>query len=97
MTRILELQVKPIVFLVLVGVGMASFAGAQTNGPVPQSRLSDPDSQRGREGGAPGLSLAQELSGEGQHEPAALEYRRLALGETEAKARGGMFWAAAYE
>lgn len=44
-----------------------------------------------------GLRLAQELSGEGQHGPAALEYRRLALSETKAQARGGLFWAAAYE
>ncbi|MBU4211859.1 MAG: hypothetical protein L6437_13625 [Kiritimatiellae bacterium] len=45
----------------------------------------------------PGLRLAQELSGEGQHEPAALEYRRLALSVTDPKARGGLFWVTAYE
>jgi len=50
----------------LIGVIMASAAGAQTNVAIVS---------------ASGLRLAQELSGEGQHAPAALEYRRLALGE----------------
>ena len=68
--------------LILIGVFIASIAGAQTNtAAVP----------------APGLRLAQELSGEGQHESAALEYRRLALSETKTQARGGLFWVAAYE
>ncbi|MDD5678067.1 MAG: hypothetical protein PHW60_08780 [Kiritimatiellae bacterium] len=71
-----------ILCLVLMGVGMACVAGAQTN-------------VAGEPG--PGLRLAQELSGEGQHEPAALEYRRLALSETNTQARGGFFWVAAYE
>ena len=68
--------------LLLICVGMANIAGAQTN----LAAVS-----------APGLRLAQELSGEGQHAPAALEYRRLALNEPDAQARGGLFWAAAYE
>jgi len=85
MVLILEWQMKLIVFLVLMIVVMASFAGAQTNAPTL------------REVSMPGLRLAQELSSEDQHEPAALEYRRLALSETNTQARGGLFWAAAYE
>ncbi|MFA5044264.1 MAG: hypothetical protein WC381_00600 [Kiritimatiellia bacterium] len=82
MLRILEWRMKLIVFLILITGVMAGLAGAQTNTvAVP----------------APGLRLAQELSGEGQHGPAALEYRRLALSETQSQARGGLFWAAAYE
>lgn len=46
---------------------------------------------------APGLSLAQDLSVKGQHEAAALEYRRLALRESDAAMRAGYYWAAAYE
>lgn len=46
---------------------------------------------------ASGLSLAQDLSVNGQHEAAALEYRRLALHESEAAMRGGYYWASAYE
>lgn len=64
---------------------MVSVAPAQTNLPVC------------REGGMPGLSLAKELSIEGQHASAALEYRRLALDATIPNVRGGFFWAAAYE
>jgi len=76
---------KIIPYLILIGVGMASIAGAQTNAPMRCAIVT------------PGLRLAQELSGEGQHESAALEYRRLALSETGAQACGGLFWAAAYE
>ncbi len=71
--------------LIFAGAVAASISGAQTNVPLL------------REGGASGLCLAKELSGEGQHAPAALEYRRLALSATAARARGGWFWAAAYE
>ena len=81
MVRILEGRMKRIIFLILIIGVMASVAGAQTNAVAPAS----------------GLRLAQELSGEGQHESAALEYRRLALGETKAQARGGLFWVTAYE
>lgn len=87
----MECRKKIIPWLVLIGVVMGSVAGAQTNVPTLQSRLSE------RSGGTPGLRLAQELSGEGQHESAALEYRRLALSETKPQARGGLFWVAAYE
>lgn len=73
---------KIILGLILIGVARGSVAGAQTNVAAVS---------------APGLRLAQELSGEGQHESAALEYRRLALNETGAQARGGLLWAAAYE
>lgn len=65
-----------------MGLSLASVAGAQTNVAAAP---------------VPGLRLAQELSGEGQHESAALEYRRLALSETKPQARGGLFWVAAYE
>ncbi|MFH1478088.1 MAG: hypothetical protein ABIH24_11450 [Verrucomicrobiota bacterium] len=71
--------------LVLIGVVLTSIAGAQTNVPAC------------REVETPGLRLAQELSGEGQHASAALEYRRLALSLTDPKACAGLFWAAAYE
>jgi len=71
--------------LILMGAVMGSAAVAQTNLPVC------------RAGGMPGLCLAQELSVEGQHASAALEYRRLALGATNPQACGGFFWAAAYE
>jgi tetratricopeptide (TPR) repeat protein len=81
----MECRKKIIPWLVLAGVVLASIAEAQTNAPVRPAVA------------ASGLRLAQELSGEGQHAAAALEYRRLALGETEAQARGGLFWAAAYE
>jgi len=97
MVRILEWRMKLIIFLVLIIGVMGSIAGAQTNVPTIRSRPPGPDSQRGREGGTPGLRLAQDLSGEGQHEAAALEYRRLALSETNTQARGGLFWVAAYE
>lgn len=76
---------KIIPYLIIIGVVMGSVAVAQTNIPTLH------------EVGTPGLCLAQELSGEGQHESAALEYRRLALSETKAQARGGLFWVAAYE
>ena len=78
----MKFQKKIIPCLVLMGVIMGSVAEAQTNVAVAS---------------VPGLRLAQELSGEGQHESAALEYRRLALSETKAQTRGGLFWAAAYE
>ena len=78
----MEWRNKIISWLVLIGVIMASVAGAQTNGAAVPT---------------PGLRLAQELSGEGQHASAALEYRRLALSETKPQARGGLFWVAAYE
>lgn len=82
MLRVLEWRMKLIVLPILIMGIMASVGKAQTNTvAVP----------------APGLCLAQELSGEGQHGPAALEYRRLALSETKLKARGGLLWAAAYE
>lgn len=83
---------KIIPYLVLMGVVMGSVAGAQTNVPTLRACPSS-----AREVGTSGLRLAQELSGEGQHAAAALEYRRLALSETKAQARGGWFWAAAYE
>ena len=76
---------KIILVLVLMRLIIANVAWAQTNVPALQGA------------GAPGMRLAQELSAEGQHEPAALEYRRLALSETKAQARGGLFWVAAYE
>ena len=82
MVRTLEWRMKRIIFLILIIGVMRSVAGAQTNTALVPT---------------PGLRLAQELSGEGQHESAALEYRRLALSETKAQARGGLFWAAAYE
>lgn len=41
--------------------------------------------------------LASALAAEGSHAEAALEFRRLALAETDSAARGGFFWAAAYE
>ena len=46
---------------------------------------------------APTLRLATELSGDGDHEGAAVEFRRLALEATEATGRGGFYWAAAHE
>ena len=78
----MKCQKKIIPCLVLMGVIMGSVAEAQTNAAAAS---------------VPGLRLAQELSGEGQHASAALEYRRLALSETKVQARGGLFWAAAYE
>lgn len=68
--------------LIFIGAVTANAAWAQTNAQT-----------------APvvGLMLAQELSSDGQHEQAALEYRRLALGATVSKARGGWFWVSAYE
>jgi len=41
--------------------------------------------------------LAMELAEKGEHEPAAIEYRRLALGTDDMSARSGYYWAAAYE
>ena len=48
---------------------------------------------------APGVGarLANELAAERDHAGAALEYRRLALAEPGAAARGGFFWASAFE
>ncbi|MBN1674382.1 MAG: hypothetical protein JXR37_25265 [Kiritimatiellae bacterium] len=40
--------------------------------------------------------LAAELASEGRHEPAAIEYRRLALDAETGERRGGYYWAAAY-
>ncbi len=41
--------------------------------------------------------LAFELAREGNHDAAAIEYRRLALMEKDAKRRAGYYWAAAHE
>lgn len=41
--------------------------------------------------------LALELDAEGQREAAAIEFRRLALGEGDARTAGGWFWLAAHE
>ncbi|HOW96536.1 MAG TPA: hypothetical protein P5567_03180 [Kiritimatiellia bacterium] len=46
---------------------------------------------------SPGLSLAVELSAEGDHAGAALEYRRLAGDAPSGEARGGWYWASAFE
>lgn len=43
------------------------------------------------------LQLAREISEEGAHAAAALEYRRLALRSSEPDAHAGFAWAAAYE
>ncbi len=52
---------------------------------------------RAQEPGPVGATLARQLSGEGQHAAAALEYRRLALDALEGPARAGWLWAAAFE
>ncbi len=44
-----------------------------------------------------GTQLANELAADRDHAGAALEYRRLALAEPGAEARGGFFWASAFE
>jgi hypothetical protein len=44
-----------------------------------------------------GLQLARELAQENDHAGAALEYRRLALALPDAAARGGCYWASAFE
>lgn len=41
--------------------------------------------------------LALDIATEGNHEAAAIEYRRLALMEEDAERRAGYYWAAAYE
>ncbi|MBU1694627.1 MAG: hypothetical protein KKC51_11780, partial [Verrucomicrobia bacterium] len=46
---------------------------------------------------APELRLALELSDEGDHAGAALEFRRLAAEDPAGEARGGYYWAAAFE
>ena len=51
----------------------------------------------GAQTNAPGLQLARDLAAEHDHAGAALEYRRLALAMPEASARGGFFWASAFE
>ena len=45
----------------------------------------------------PTLQLATELSQEGDHHGAAIEFRRLALGAGSASERGAYYWSAAYE
>jgi len=45
----------------------------------------------------PALKLATELSKEGDHHGAAIEFRRLALGATAAAERGAYYWSASYE
>lgn len=69
--------------LILALMVLVGIAQGQTNAAFP--------------GAAAGLSLAQDLAGDGRHAEAALEYRRLALSTTNSQARGGLFWAAAYE
>lgn len=46
---------------------------------------------------APELPLAAELAAEGDHAGAALEYRRLAGDAPSGEARGGWYWASAFE
>ncbi len=48
-------------------------------------------------GQSAGPTLARELSNEGDHAGAAIEFRRLGLEASESAGRGGWFWAAAYE
>ena len=43
------------------------------------------------------LQLANDLERESDHRAAAIEYRRLALSEPDAKRRAGYYWAAAYQ
>lgn len=45
----------------------------------------------------PTLQLAVELSEQGDHHGAAIEFRRLALGSPDVKMQGACYWSAAYE
>jgi len=44
-----------------------------------------------------GVQLAVELAREGEHRPAAIEFRRMALQEPQEKASGGYYWLAGRE